>query len=66
MLREPREHSWPNLFIVVKCKHDIGPTLAGKRAVRTGLTFDRPAKSKQGCQNATRLGRGQLLTQLGM
>ena len=35
VLGEPREHSWPDLVVVVKRKHDIGPALAGKSAVRT-------------------------------
>lgn len=35
MLGQPREHPRADLFVVVKCEHDIGPALAGKRSMRT-------------------------------
>jgi len=35
MLGQPREHPGADLFVVVKCEHDIGPAFAGKRSVRT-------------------------------
>lgn len=35
MLGQSREHPRPDFFVVVKCEHDIGPPLAGKRPVRT-------------------------------
>ena len=41
-LGNPGQHAWPDLFVVVKREHEIGPFGAGERAMGARLTFDHP------------------------
>ena len=49
-LRDPSQHSGPDFFIVVECKHEIGPPIAGHRAMRAGLSLDRPSDLLKRCK----------------
>jgi hypothetical protein len=42
VLGDSRQHPWTDLFTVVKREDEIGPALAGQRAVGAGLAFDLP------------------------
>ena len=42
VLGDSRQHPWTDLFAVVKREDEIGPALAGQRAVGAGLAFDLP------------------------
>ena len=44
MLGNPRQHFGADFIAFVEGKDKIGPAIAGKRFVRTGLAFDLPAK----------------------
>jgi hypothetical protein len=37
-----RQHSRAEFFIIVECKHIIGPAWPRQRAVRTSVALDRP------------------------
>ena len=42
-LGDPGEHPGPDLFVIVKGKHETGPSRPGKGPVRTHLSFLGPA-----------------------
>jgi len=56
VLGDAGQHVWPNFLSVVEGKHEIRPAIAPKRAMRTGLSFDLPANTKQRGQNPPCLG----------
>ena len=47
VLRKTCKHSWPDFLAIVEREHDIRPTFASERLVRTRLTFDAPADLEQ-------------------
>ncbi len=56
VLRDAREHSRPELFGLVKCKGNVGPSGFAENAVRAFLTLDAPACVEECRQDARRLG----------
>lgn len=51
MFRDPGEHSWPDLLIVVKCKDEVRPAQAAERAVGARLALEFPAGLAQSGQH---------------
>ena len=51
-LRNPGEHSRPDLFVIVEGKHEVRPSLPRKRSVRARLTFERPPDPVEAGQDA--------------
>jgi len=52
-LRDSGEHSRAKFLIVMKSEYEIGPTLPGKRAVGTCLTFNGPTRAKKRSQDTS-------------
>jgi len=47
MLGDPCKHSRAYLFNIMERKHEVGPSLAGQRAMRARLTLDRPTRVEE-------------------
>src|SRR5574341_1945468 len=47
VLRNPGQHPWPDFFIVVERKDEIGPTRTFECPMRAGLPPDAPAYAQQ-------------------
>src|SRR5712691_9349829 len=57
MLGDPRQHLGADFFVVVKGERHVRRSFASQRSMRTGLTLDGPADTKERCQDSPRLGR---------
>jgi hypothetical protein len=49
MFRKASKYAWAEFFIIVEGKHDICPSWAFKRFVRSCDPFDTPPDAQEGC-----------------
>src|SRR5439155_24061763 len=52
------QHAWPDLFVVVKREHEVGPIGTGERSMGARLTLDHPSDPQKGRQHPSSTGAG--------
>ena len=55
-LRDPRQHTRPDLLVLVKGKHEIGPPCERERPVGARLPLHNPPDPQEGCQHPSSTG----------
>jgi len=57
MLGDPRQHTRPDLIVLMECEYVIRPTDSFQDTMRSArLTLDAPTNPQKGCQSSPGLG----------